>query len=389
MKTILFIDRDGTLIVEPPDTFQIDSVDKLRFLPGTITWLARIARELDHELVMVTNQDGLGTDSFPEADFWPAHNAMLRVLESEGVRFSEVLIDRSFEHENSPTRKPRTGLLERYLDGSYDLANSWVIGDRSTDVQLARNLGARAMVLPGLQAVEKIAPELDVRVDDWRGVYTVLRAGTRRVEHRRTTRETDVRVTLDLDGSGESHIATGLGFLDHMLDQIARHGHIQLVVETKGDLHIDEHHTVEDTAITLGEAFAKALGNKLGIERYGYSLPMDDSEARVLIDFGGRSYLRWETEFRRERIGDVPTELFPHFFRSFADGAKADLHISARGDNEHHKIEAVFKAFAKAVRMAVKRDPEHLVLPSTKGLLCCGSQSSATPQAMCAAWNSR
>jgi len=369
MKTALFIDRDGTLIEEPPDTFQIDSVDKLRFLPGAITWLGRIARELDHELVMVTNQDGLGTASFPEADFWPTHKAMLRVLEGEGVRFSEVLIDRSFEHENAPTRKPRTGLLERYLDGSYDLANSWVIGDRSTDVQLARNLGARAIVLPGLHPVENIAPELDVRVDDWSGVYTVLRAGTRRVEHRRTTRETDVHVTLDLDGSGESRIATGLGFLDHMLDQIARHGRIQLSVETKGDLHIDEHHSAEDTAITLGEAFAKALGNKLGIERYGYSLPMDDSEARVLIDFGGRSYLTWEAEFRRERIGDVPTELFPHFFRSFADGARADLHISARGDNEHHKIEAVFKAFAKAVRMAVKRDPEHLVLPSTKGVL--------------------
>ena len=369
MRTALFIDRDGTLIQEPPDDFQVDHIDKLHLLPGVCTWLGRIARELDFELVMVTNQDGLGTASFPEEDFRPVHDTLLRVLASEGIHFSEVIIDSSFPHENAPTRKPGTALLEHYVRGPYDLTGSWVIGDRSTDVRLARNLGAKAIVLPGLHAVEGLVPGMDVRADDWRTVYTTLRAGHRWVEHRRTTRETDVRITLDLDGFGETVIGTGLGFLDHMLDQLARHGRFGLNVEAKGDLHIDEHHTVEDTAITLGEAFAKALGGKLGIERYGYCLPMDDSEARVMLDLGGRSHLVWDAVFKRERIGDVATELFPHFFRSFADGAKADVHIEARGSNEHHKIEAVFKAFAKALRMAVRRDPEHLVLPSTKGLL--------------------
>jgi imidazoleglycerol-phosphate dehydratase / histidinol-phosphatase len=369
MRTALFIDRDGTLIAEPPEDFQVDHIDKLQLLPGVCTWLGRIAREMDFDLVLVTNQDGLGTSSFPEADFWPVQNALMRILESEGIHFREVLIDRSFTQDNAPTRKPGTALLKGYMDGRYDLARSWVIGDRNTDVQLARNLGARALVLPGLHTVDDVLPGSDARAADWSEVYTLLRAGVRRVEHRRTTRETDVRIILDLDGPPEADLRTGLGFLDHMLDQLARHGRFQLTVHTTGDLHIDEHHSVEDTAIALGEAFAKALGNKLGIERYGHALPMDDSEARVLLDLGGRPFLRWEAVFRRERIGDVPTELFPHFFRSFADGARADLHIQARGDNEHHMIEAIYKAFARALRMAVRRDPEHLVLPSTKGLL--------------------
>lgn len=370
MKRALFIDRDGTLIAEPPDTFQVDTVEQFRLLPGVCTWLGRIARDLDYELVMVTNQDGLGKPAYPEENFQRIQDLLLHILESEGIRFSAILVDRSFPEEGLATRKPGLGLLGAYRDGSYDLANSWVIGDRPTDVQLARNLGARAFVLPGLFPVEEVDAERDVRAADWRQIHTVLRAGSRSVTHRRTTRETDIRVELDLDGGAEEgRIHTGLGFLDHMLAQLQRHGRFKLNIEAKGDLHIDEHHTVEDTAITLGEAFAKAIGDKLGIQRYGYCLPMDDSEARVSIDLGGRSYLVWQAEFKRERVGDLPTELFDHFFKSFADGAKADVHVQVIGSNEHHKIEVVFKAFAKALRMAVDRNPEHLVLPTTKGLL--------------------
>lgn len=370
MERFLFIDRDGTLIAEPPGTFQVDRVDQIRLLPGVCTWLGRIARELDYTLVMVTNQDGLGTPAYPEERFAAVQDVLLHVLESEGIRFQAIHVDRSFPEEGLATRKSGLGLLGAYLGAGCDRANSWVIGDRPTDVELARNLGARAFVLPGLFPVEAIDPERDVRVEDWKAIYTTLRMGDRRVEHRRTTRETDVRITLDLDGDGaEGRIHTGLGFLDHMLGQLQRHGRFFLDVETKGDLHIDEHHTLEDTAITLGEAFAKAVGDKRGIDRYGYCLPMDDSEARVTIDLGGRSYLVWNADFKRERVGDVPTELFSHFFKSFADGARADVHVEVIGTNEHHKIEAVFKAFAKALRMAVRRDPDHLVLPTTKGLL--------------------
>jgi imidazoleglycerol-phosphate dehydratase / histidinol-phosphatase len=370
MKTALFIDRDGTLIKEPPTDFQIDHIDKLDFLPGVCTWLGRIARDLSYELVMVTNQDGLGTSAFPEETFWPVHNAMLRVLSSEGIQFARIHIDRTYAKDGADTRKPGLGMLGQYLNGEYDLTNSYVIGDRTTDVQLARNLGAAAITLPGLHTIEGLLPGKDHAAADWKEIYLRLRAGGRHVQHRRTTNETDVSVTLDLDAQGgEGVLATGLGFLDHMLHQIARHGQVHLDVRVRGDLHVDEHHVVEDTAITLGEAFALALGNKLGLARYGYYLPMDDSEARVALDFGGRSFLRWEAAFGRERVGDVPTELFSHFFRSFADGAKANVHVHATGDNEHHKIEAIFKAFAKAARMAVRRDAEHLVLPSTKGQL--------------------
>lgn len=377
MKKILFIDRDGTLITEPEDE-QIDSFAKLKFYPKSLYFLAKIAAELDYDLVMVTNQDGLGTDAHPEPDFWPVHNFILDTFEGEGVVFSEIIIDKTFAHENAPTRKPNTGLLQHYLTGEYDLAGSFVIGDRINDVILAKNLGAKAIWLRNndllganevLEKADTLTAVIALQTQHWADIYTFLRAGSRQFEHSRKTNETDIQISIDLDGTGKAKIETGLNFFDHMLDQIARHGGIDLNITAKGDLHIDEHHTVEDTGIALGEAFGKALGNKLGIERYGFCLPMDDCLAQVAIDFGGRNWIVWDAEFKRERVGDVPTEMFYHFFKSFSDAAKCNLNIKAEGDNEHHKIECIFKAFAKAIKMAIKRDAEKLVLPSTKGLL--------------------
>ncbi|KIC93429.1 bifunctional histidinol-phosphatase/imidazoleglycerol-phosphate dehydratase HisB [Flavihumibacter solisilvae] len=379
-KRVLFIDRDGTLINEAPPTYQLDSFDKLTFYPGMFEYMGRIARELDYELVMVTNQDGLGTDSFPENTFWPLHNLVMKSLEGEGIHFSDVLIDRSFPHEELPTRKPGTGMLTRYIGNpDYDMENSFVIGDRITDVQLAKNLGCRAIwlnldqQLGGTEISDKAdalrSSVVALETTDWSQIYSFLKLGLRQVTHERNTNETKIRVELNMDGSGKSDISTGLGFFDHMLDQIARHGKIDMTVHTRGDLHIDEHHTIEDTGLALGEAFAKALADKRGMERYGFALPMDDAEAKVLIDFGGRNWLVWNASFQREKIGEMPTEMFFHFFKSFSDAAKCNLNIECRGDNEHHKIEAIFKAFAKAIRMAVKRDPVSNYLPSTKGVL--------------------
>ena len=366
MKKIIFIDRDGTIIREPHD-FQVDVLEKLRFLPGAITNLAKIARETDFVLVMVTNQDGMGTESFPESAFYPAQNFVLQTLADEGVEFADVFVDRTLPHENAPTRKPGTGMLGKYLTDEYDLGNSYVIGDRPTDVQLARNLGAKAIYIENPNFPLDDADGRTHVVNTWDEIYQLLRMPERRVSHRRTTKETDILVELNLDGAGKAEIATGLHFFDHMLEQIARHGSIDLKVEAKGDLHVDEHHTVEDVAIALGEAFSKALSDKRGLERYGYFLPMDDCLAQVAIDFGGRNWIEWDAEFRRERIGDVPTEMFFHFFKSFTDHAKCNLNIKAEGTIEHHKIEAIFKAFAKAIRMAVRRAGSEL--PSTKGVL--------------------
>lgn len=378
MKKILFIDRDGTMVLEPSD-YQLDSFDKLEFYPKAFQYLGKIANELDYELVMVTNQDGLGTDSHPEANFWPVHNLILKSFENEGVHFDAVYIDKSFPHENLPTRKPATGMLTKYIDNSeYDLANSFVIGDRITDVELAKNLGSKAIFIntdEGLGS-DEIASKLHeleaviaLKTTDWKAIYDFLKLDNRIATVSRKTNETDIYINLNLDGTGKSKIETGIAFFDHMLDQIARHGQMDLEIKVKGDLEVDEHHTIEDTAIALGEVFAKALGNKLGIERYGFCLPMDDCLAQVAIDFGGRNWLVWETEFKREMIGKMPTEMFLHFFKSFSDGAKANLNIKAKGDNEHHKIEAIFKAFAKAIKAAVKRDVEKMILPSTKGML--------------------
>ncbi|NLR65975.1 bifunctional histidinol-phosphatase/imidazoleglycerol-phosphate dehydratase HisB [Chitinophaga varians] len=378
MKRVLFIDRDGTLIKEVPPTYQIDSLDKVEFYPKVFVNMARIAAELDYELVMVTNQDGLGTASFPEDTFWPAQNMILKAFENEGVTFSEIFVDRSFPADNAPTRKPGTGMLTRFFSDGYDLANSFVIGDRITDVQLAKNLGAKAIWLnegnnlggteisDTLQALESV---IALESTDWDRIYEFLKLGLRTVTHVRKTNETDIAIDINLDGSGKANVHTGLGFFDHMLDQIARHGSIDLSITAKGDLHIDEHHTIEDTGIALGEAIARALGDKRGIERYGFCLPMDDCLAQVGIDFGGRNWLVWDAEFKREKIGEMPTEMFFHFFKSFSDGAKANLNIKAEGENEHHKIEAIFKCFAKAIRMAVKRNPYNMQLPSTKGML--------------------
>ena len=374
MKKVLFIDRDGTLALEPED-YQLDALDKLEFYPGVFTYLGKIAKELDYALVMVTNQDGLGTDSFPEADFWPTHNFLLKAFENEGVVFDEILIDKSFPADNAPTRKPRTGLLTHYMDGEYDLENSFVIGDRLTDMELAKNLGAQGIFIAndeGLGAEETQGNSTEVialKTTTWESIYHFLKLNARKVVKARKTHETDIQLSLNLDGTGKSNIATGIAFFDHMLDQLARHGGMDLSLEVKGDLEVDEHHTIEDTAIVLGEAFADALGDKLGIERYGFCLPMDDCLAQVAIDFGGRNWLVWETEFKREMIGQMPTEMFMHFFKSFSDGAKANLNIKAEGTNEHHKIEAIFKAFAKAIKVAVKRDPDKMILPSTKGSL--------------------
>ncbi|QNR85613.1 bifunctional histidinol-phosphatase/imidazoleglycerol-phosphate dehydratase HisB [Pedobacter riviphilus] len=377
MKKVLFIDRDGTLNIEPDDE-QVDSFAKLKFYPRSLYYLSKIAAELDYELVMVTNQDGLGTPSNPEENFWPIHNFMLDTFEGEGVHFSEIVIDRTFAKDNAPTRKPGTALLTKYFSKDYDLKNSFVIGDRLNDVVLAKNLGAKAIflrqndALGSTEALDKHETLLDVIILEtkkWEDIYNLLKAGSRKIHHERKTNETDITINLDLDGTGKVKIETGLNFFDHMLDQIARHGSIDLEVIAKGDLHIDEHHTIEDTGIALGEAFAKGLGNKLGIERYGFCLPMDDCLAQVAIDFGGRNWIVWDAEFKREKVGDMPTEMFYHFFKSFSDAAKCNLNVKAEGDNEHHKIEAIFKAFAKAIKMAIKRDAEKMVLPSTKGLL--------------------
>ena len=379
MKRILFIDRDGTLINEAPPTYQLDSFDKLTFYPNMFEYMGRIARELDYELVMVTNQDGLGTDAFPEDTFWPLQNLVMKSLEGEGIHFSAVHIDRSFPKDNAPTRKPGTGMLTQYLNNpAYDIANSYVIGDRITDVQLAKNLGCKAIWLnldPNLGAGEikdkaaELRPVIALETTLWSAIYEYLKLGLRRVVHERNTNETQIKIELNVDGSGKAAIFTGLGFFDHMLDQIARHGKMDLTVRANGDLDIDEHHTIEDTGIALGEAFGKALADKRGMERYGFALPMDEADAKVLIDFGGRNWIVWNAEFKRERIGEMPTEMFFHFFKSFSDAARCNLNIECHGDNEHHKIEAIFKAFAKAIRMAVKRDPLSNYLPSTKGVL--------------------
>ena len=376
MKKVLFIDRDGTLALEPQD-YQLDSLDKLRFYPEVFRYLGKIAQEMDYELVMVTNQDGLGTESFPEEDFWPTHNFLMKTFENEGINFSEVCIDKSFPSDMAETRKPRTGMLTSYLDGSeYSMNQSYVIGDRMTDMELAKNLGAKGIFIANdeeLGADEVKAEDatdfIALKTTQWKEIYNFLKLDQRIVIQKRTTNETDIKLVLNLDGTGKSEIDTGIAFFDHMLDQIARHGSMDLELTVKGDLEVDEHHTIEDTAIALGEAFAKALGNKLGIERYGFCLPMDDCLAQASIDFGGRNWLVWEADFRREMIGKMPTEMFFHFFKSFTDGAKANLNIKAEGVNEHHKIEAIFKVFAKAIKVAVKRDPDKMILPSTKGTL--------------------
>jgi imidazoleglycerol-phosphate dehydratase/histidinol-phosphatase len=376
-KKVLFIDRDGTIIKETVDE-QIDAFDKMVFYPKVFTYLGKIAKELDYELVMITNQDGLGTDSFPEDTFWPVHNFIIKAFENEGVVFDGVFIDRTFPKDNADTRKPGTGLLTAYFSEEYDLKNSFVIGDRLTDVELAKNLGAKGIFINdethlGTDEITVKRGELDdyiaLESNDWEKIYEFLKLENRVAEISRKTNETDIQIKINLDGTGKSDINTGLAFFDHMLDQLARHGQMDLEIKVDGDLEVDEHHTIEDTAIALGELFSKALGNKLGIERYGFTLPMDDCLAQVAIDFGGRNWLVWDTEFKREKVGDMPTEMFMHFFKSFTDGAKANLNIKAEGTNEHHKIEAIFKAFAKSIKMAVKRDAEKMVLPSTKGML--------------------
>lgn len=379
MKKVLFIDRDGTLVLEPPVDYQLDSLDKLEFYPKVFQFMAKIANELDYELVMVTNQDGLGTASFPEETFWPAQNKIINAFEKEGVVFSEICIDKTFPEENAETRKPRTGLLTKYLDADqYDLANSFVLGDRITDMELAKNLGAKGIYLSenpelGLEEIDanisEITNHIALTSTDWKEIYEFLKLEDRVSEITRNTNETKIYIKLNLDGSGKNDISTGLHFFDHMLDQIGRHGAMDLTIKVDGDLNVDEHHTMEDTMIALGELFHKALGNKLGIERYGFCLPMDDCLAQAAVDFGGRPWLVWEADFKREKIGDVPTEMFYHIFKSFTDGAKCNLNIKAEGSNEHHKIEGIFKAFAKAMKMAVKRDANKMFLPSTKGVL--------------------
>ena len=376
MKKVLFIDRDGTLTIEPGD-YQLDAFEKLVFYPHVFRYLGRIARELDYELVMVTNQDGLGTDIFPEEEFWPYQSHLIKSFENEGVVFSEIFIDRTFPKDKADTRKPGTGMLTAYLNNpQYDLSGSYVIGDRLTDMQLAKNLGVKGIFIDnnvdlGADEVTDSALEdtIVLKTKSWEQIYRMLLLEARAVKLKRTTKETEISIDLNLDGTGKSQIDTGIAFFDHMLDQLSRHGGVDLNIETRGDLQVDEHHTIEDTAIALGEAFAKALGDKKGIERYGFTLPMDDALAQVAIDFGGRSWLVWEASFKREMIGQMPTEMFYHFFKSFSDGAKANINIKASGENEHHKIEAIFKAFARAIKSAVKRDVNNMVLPSTKGTL--------------------
>lgn len=377
MKRVLFIDRDGTLIKEPSDE-QIDSFEKLEFYPKVFQYLGKIAKELDFELVMVTNQDGLGTDVFPENTFWPVHNFIMKTFENEGIIFKDCLIDTTFAKDNVPTRKPQTGLLMAYFSEAYDLENSFVIGDRLTDVELAKNLGSKAIYINdntnlGANEItvkrEALHQCIALETNNWEQIYNFLKLETRSASVIRNTNETKIAIDINLDGVGKNNIQTGIPFFDHMLDQIARHGQIDMNIKVNGDLQVDEHHTIEDTAIALGEVFHKALGNKLGIERYGFCLPMDDCLAQVAIDFGGRNWLVWDADFKREMVGAMPTEMFMHFFKSFSDGAKCNLNIKAEGTNEHHKIEAIFKAFAKAIKMAVKRDIEKMVLPSTKGTL--------------------
>lgn len=377
-QKVLFIDRDGTLVLEPDD-YQLDSFSKLEFYPEVFQYLSKIAKEFDFEIVMVTNQDGLGTTSFPEKTFWPVQNFILKTFENEGITFKEIFIDRSFPEDNASTRKPGTGMLTKYLNNpNYDLKKSFVIGDRLTDVELAKNLGSKAIFIASHETLgstelqskpEELTKIIALKTTSWKAIYEFLKLENRTATVIRKTNETDIAITLNIDGTGKSNIKTGLAFFDHMLDQIARHGQMDLEIQVKGDLEVDEHHTIEDTAIALGEAFASALGNKLGIERYGFCLPMDDCLAQVAIDFGGRNWLVWEADFKREKIGEMPTEMFFHFFKSFTDGAKANLNIKAEGTNEHHKIEAVFKAFAKAIKAAVKRDAEKMILPTTKGML--------------------
>ncbi|MDB9927953.1 bifunctional histidinol-phosphatase/imidazoleglycerol-phosphate dehydratase HisB [Flavobacteriaceae bacterium] len=378
MKKVLFIDRDGTLAIEPPLDYQLDSFEKLEFYPKVFQYLGKIAKELDFELVMVTNQDGLGTDSFPEATFWPVHNFLIKTFKKEGIVFTEQIIDKTFSKDNASTRKPNTGLLTHYFSETYDLENSFVIGDRLTDIELAKNLGAKGILINNNNtegedeitvAKEELRQFISLETNDWSAIYEFLKVKERTGRSTRNTNETKIEIDLNLDGTGKSTIATGIAFFDHMLDQIARHGQLDLNIQVQGDLEVDEHHTIEDTAIALGELFAKTLGNKLGIERYGFCLPMDDCLAQVAIDFGGRNWLVWEADFKREMVGKMPTEMFMHFFKSFTDGAKCNLNIKAEGTNEHHKIEAIFKAFAKAIKMAVKRDVEKMILPSTKGML--------------------
>jgi len=376
-KKVLFIDRDGTMIKEPVDE-QVDAFEKIIFYPKAFTYLGKIAKELDFELVMVTNQDGLGTASLPEEDFWPVQNFVVQCFENEGVKFDEIFIDKTFAKDNASTRKPNTGLLTKYFSDEYDLENSFVIGDRLTDIQLAKNLGSKGVFINdntnlGTGEITVKRDELDafiaLETNDWEKIYEFLKLESRTAELTRNTNETKIYIKLNLDGNGKSEISTGIAFFDHMLDQIARHGNLDLNIQVKGDLEVDEHHTVEDTMIALGEVFAKALGNKLGIERYGFCLPMDDCLAQVAIDFGGRNWLVWDADFKREMIGAMPTEMFYHLFKSFTDGARCNLNIKAEGTNEHHKIEGIFKAFAKAIKAAVKRDSEKMILPSTKGML--------------------
>ncbi len=361
-KKVLFIDRDGTLVIEPPVDYQLDSLEKLEFYPKVFQYLSKIAQETDYELVMVTNQDGLGTASFPEETFWPAHQKIMQAFANEGIVFKEVLIDKSFPEENLPTRKPGTAMLTHYLKGDYNLAQSFVIGDRATDVQLANNLGCGSIYM-GNDTLDAT-----LHTQDWQAIYAFLTTQPRTATVNRQTKETQISITVNLDGNGASQLNTGLGFFDHMLEQIAKHGQLDLQVTVAGDLHIDEHHTIEDVGIVLGEAFYQALGSKKGIERYGFLLPMDDCLAQVAIDFGGRPWLVWEAEFKRELIGQMPTEMFMHFFKSFSDAAKCNLNIKASGDNEHHKIEAIFKGFAKAIKMAVTKN-NNSSIPSTKGVL--------------------
>ncbi|MBL0306213.1 MAG: bifunctional histidinol-phosphatase/imidazoleglycerol-phosphate dehydratase HisB [Chitinophagaceae bacterium] len=379
MRKILFIDRDGTLIKEAPPTYQIDTFEKLEFYPDMFTWVRKIAKDLDFELVMVTNQDGLGTASYPEDTFWPIQNFVLKSLENEEIIFSNIHIDKTFAADDIPTRKPGTGMLTQYLNNpEYDITGSFVIGDRITDIQLAKNLGCKAIWLnndPLLGADETAGTDqhfeeiIALETTSWKSIYEYLRLGQRVIQHERNTNETKIRILLNLDGTGVANIDTGLNFFNHMLEQLCRHSGIDITINVKGDLHIDEHHSIEDTAIALGEAFALALGDKKGIGRYGFALPMDDSLAQVAIDFGGRNWLVWHADFKREKIGDVPTEMFYHFFKSFSDAAKCNLNIKVEGDNEHHKIESIFKALAKSIKMAVKRDVDNMQLPSTKGIL--------------------
>lgn len=377
MKKILFIDRDGTLVLEPED-YQVDSFQKLKFYPQVFTYLSKIAKELDYELVMVTNQDGLGTDSHPEENFWPVQNFIIETFENEDVKFEDIFIDKTFAKDNAPTRKPNTGLLTKYFDkDTYDLENSFVIGDRITDVKLAKNLNSKAIFINNDETLgaEEILDNDDLenvialKTTSWKAIYEFLKLKNRTSEIIRNTNETKIKINLNLDGTGKSNIDTGIAFFDHMLDQIAKHGQMDLEIKVDGDLEVDEHHTIEDTGIALGEAFYQALGNKLGIERYAFVLPMDDCLAQVALDFGGRNWIVWNAEFKREMIGKMPTEMFFHFFKSFSDSAKANLNIKAEGDNEHHKIESIFKAFAKCLKSAVKRDSEKMILPSTKGML--------------------